>query len=74
MATDNHTTIVGNLVEDPELRFTNTGIAVATCGSRSPSASSRTASGATATPPSSRSTSGAARPRTWPTPWARATG
>jgi single-strand DNA-binding protein len=29
MATDNHTTIVGNLVEDPELRFTNTGIAVA---------------------------------------------
>jgi single-strand DNA-binding protein len=29
MASDNHTTIVGNLVEDPELRFTNTGIAVA---------------------------------------------
>jgi single-strand DNA-binding protein len=29
MATDNHTTIVGNLVDDPELRFTNTGIAVA---------------------------------------------
>jgi single-strand DNA-binding protein len=29
MATDNHTTIVGNLVEDPELRFTNTGIPVA---------------------------------------------
>ena len=29
MATDNHTTIVGNLVEDPELRFTNNGIAVA---------------------------------------------
>src|ERR1041384_4613293 len=28
MATDNHTTIVGNLVEDPEVRFTNTGIAV----------------------------------------------
>jgi single-strand DNA-binding protein len=26
---DNHTTIVGNLVDDPELRFTNTGIAVA---------------------------------------------
>jgi len=25
----NHTTIVGNLVKDPELRFTNTGIAVA---------------------------------------------
>jgi single-stranded DNA-binding protein len=29
MAADNHTTIVANLVEDPELRFTNTGIAVA---------------------------------------------
>jgi single-strand DNA-binding protein len=28
MATDNHTTIVGNLVEDPEVRFTHTGIAV----------------------------------------------
>jgi single-strand DNA-binding protein len=29
MAADNHTTIAGNLVDDPELRFTNTGIAVA---------------------------------------------
>ena len=29
MAADNHTTIVGNLVEDPEVRFTNKGIAVA---------------------------------------------
>jgi single-strand DNA-binding protein len=29
MASDNHTTIVGNLVEDPELRFTNNGTAVA---------------------------------------------
>jgi single-strand DNA-binding protein len=28
MAADNHTSIVGNLVEDPEVRFTNTGIAV----------------------------------------------
>jgi single-strand DNA-binding protein len=28
MAADNHTTIVGNLVEDPEVRFTNAGIAV----------------------------------------------
>ena len=28
MAADNHTTIVGNLVEDPEVGFTNTGIAV----------------------------------------------
>jgi single-strand DNA-binding protein len=29
MAADNQTTIAGNLVETPELRFTNTGIAVA---------------------------------------------
>jgi single-strand DNA-binding protein len=29
MAADNHTTIVGNLADDPELRFTNTGIAIA---------------------------------------------
>ena len=29
MAADNHTTIVGNLVEDPEVRFTHNGIAVA---------------------------------------------
>ena len=28
MASDNHTSIVGNLVEDPEVRFTNAGIAV----------------------------------------------
>jgi single-strand DNA-binding protein len=28
MAADNHTTIVGNLVDDPELRFTNTGTPV----------------------------------------------
>ena len=28
MAADNHTSIVGNLVENPEFRFTNTGIAV----------------------------------------------
>jgi single-strand DNA-binding protein len=32
MAADNHPTIVGNLVEDPELRCTNTGIAVANLG------------------------------------------
>jgi single stranded DNA-binding protein len=29
MAADNHTTIVGNLVDDPELRLTSNGIAVA---------------------------------------------
>ena len=29
MASDNHTTITGNLAADPELRFTNTGVPVA---------------------------------------------
>jgi single-strand DNA-binding protein len=29
MASDNYTSIIGNLAADPELRFTNTGIAVA---------------------------------------------
>jgi Single-strand binding protein family len=29
MTSDNHTSIVGNLVDDPELRFTQTGTAVA---------------------------------------------
>ena len=29
MAADNHTTLIGNLVEDPEVRFTNNGIPVA---------------------------------------------
>src|SRR6266508_328752 len=29
MASDNHTTIVGNLVDEPELRFTNNGTSVA---------------------------------------------
>jgi single-strand DNA-binding protein len=28
MAADNHTTIIGNLAEDPEVRFTQNGIAV----------------------------------------------
>jgi Single-strand binding protein family len=59
-----HTTIVGSLVDDPELRFTNNGIAVANLRVAVTRASSRTASGATATPASSRSTSGAARPNT----------
>lgn len=32
MAAGNNITVVGNLTRDPELRFTNTGMAVATCG------------------------------------------
>jgi single-strand DNA-binding protein len=74
MAADNHTTIVGNLVDDPELRFTNNGIAVTNLRVAVTSAFSRTASGATATPASSRSTSGGARPSTWPTPSPRRPG
>jgi single-stranded DNA-binding protein len=31
MAADNHTTIVGNLVEDPELRFIQTAWLSPTC-------------------------------------------
>jgi hypothetical protein len=49
MAADNHTTIVGNLVEDPEVRFTNNGIAVTNLRVAVTQRSSRTASGATAT-------------------------
>jgi single-strand DNA-binding protein len=43
MAADNHTTIVGNLVEDPELRFTNNGIAVTNLRVAVTKGSSRTA-------------------------------
>jgi hypothetical protein len=34
MASDNHTTIVGNLVEDPELRLPTPALPWPTCGSR----------------------------------------
>ena len=40
MAADNQTTIVGNLVETPELRFTNNGSPSRTCAWRSLSGSS----------------------------------
>jgi hypothetical protein len=74
MAADNQTTIAGNLVDTPELRFTNNGTPVTICGSRSPSASSKTGSGVTVTPRSSRSMCGAAKPNTWRTPCPKATG
>jgi hypothetical protein len=74
MATDNHTTIVGNLVEDPEVRVTNTGIAVTNLRVAVTQRIQQDLIGATATPRSSRSTCGAARPNTWPTPSPRATG
>jgi hypothetical protein len=74
MAADNHTTIAGNLVDTPELRFTNTGTPVTNLRVAVTQRIQQTASGATATPRSSRSTSGAAKPNTWPTPSPSATG
>jgi single-strand DNA-binding protein len=74
MSADNHTTIVGNLVDDPELRFTNNGIAVANMRVAVTQRIQQDGSGATATPASSRSTCGAGRPSTWPTPSPRGTG
>jgi single-stranded DNA-binding protein len=50
MAADNQTTIAGNLVDTPELRFTNTGIPVTNLRVAVTSVSSKTASGATAKP------------------------
>jgi Single-strand binding protein family len=64
MAADNQTTIVGNLVEDPEVRFTNTGIAVTNLRVAVTQRLQQDGHGATATPRSSRSTSGAGRPST----------
>ena len=54
MAADNQTTIAGNLVDTPELRFTNTGTPVTNLRVAVTSASSRTGSGVTARPRSSR--------------------
>ena len=74
MAADNHATIAGNLVEDPELRFTSSGIAVANLRvavTQRVQQDGEWRDGATSF---FRSTSGAARPSTWPTPSPRATG
>ena len=68
MAADNQTTIAGNLVDTPELRFTNNGTPVTNLRVAVTQRIQQDASGATARPRSSRSTSGAARPSTWPTP------
>jgi single-strand DNA-binding protein len=54
MAADNQTTIAGNLVEDPELRFTNTGIPVTNLRVAVTQRVQQDVSGATATPRSSR--------------------
>jgi single-strand DNA-binding protein len=74
MAADNHTTIVGNLVEDPEVRFTNTGIAVANLRVAVTQRVQQDGEWRDGDTSFSRSTCGAARPSTWPTPSARGTG
>jgi single-stranded DNA-binding protein len=67
-AGDTQITIAGNLVDDPELRYTPTGQAVAKfrVASTPGSVTTPAASGRTATVSSSPATSGARRPRTWP--------
>jgi single-strand DNA-binding protein len=75
MAADNHTTIVGNLVEDPELRFTNNGIAVANMRvavTQRIQQDDEWRDGDTSF--LRASTCGGAGPSTWPTHSARATG
>jgi hypothetical protein len=61
MAADNHTTIVGNLVDDPSCASPTPASPWPTCASRSHSVSSRTASGAPA--PSSWSRCSSPPPR-----------
>ena len=68
MAADNHTTIIGNLVEDPEVRFTNNGIAVTNLRVAVTQRIQQDGQWRDGDTASSRSTSGAARPSTWPTP------
>ena len=73
MAADNHTTIVGNLVDDPELRFTNTGIAVANLRVAVTQRIQQDGEWHDGDTPSRASMCGGARPSTWPTRWARGT-
>ncbi len=74
MAADNHTTIVGNLVDDPELRFTSSGIAVANLRVAVTQRIQQDGEWRDGDTSFSRSTSGAGRLRTWPNRSARVTG
>jgi single-strand DNA-binding protein len=74
MAADNHTTIVGNLVEDPELRFTNTGIAVANLRVAVTQRIQQDGEWRDGDTSYLRVNVWRGRPSIWPTPWARATG
>jgi hypothetical protein len=76
MVTDNTVTLIGNLTDDPELRFTANGAAVAKfrLAVTPPAASARATSGPTGRPASSASPAGGSWRRTSPRPSARAPG
>jgi single-strand DNA-binding protein len=68
-----HTTTVGNLVDDPEVRFTHNGIAVANLRvavTERIQQDGEWRDGNT----SFALTAGVGGPSTWPTPWPRGTG
>jgi single-strand DNA-binding protein len=74
MAADNHTTIVGNLVDDPELRFTNNGIAVANMRVAVTQRIQQDGEWRDGDTSFLKVNVWRARPSTWPTPWPRGTG
>jgi hypothetical protein len=74
MATDNTITLIGNLTDNPKLRFTANGVAVANFRLAVTPASARATPGPTARPASSASTAGGSSPSTSPRPSARAPG
>jgi hypothetical protein len=74
MATDNTVTLIGNLTDDPDLRFTANGAAVANFRWPSPPASAKATPGPMGRPASSASPAGGSSPSTSPRPSARAPG
>jgi hypothetical protein len=74
MAADNHTAIVGNLVEDPELRFTNTGIAVANLRVAVTQRIQQDGEWRDGDTSFLKVNVWRGQASTWPTPWPRATG
>jgi hypothetical protein len=74
MAADNHTTIVGNLVDDPELRFTQNGIAVANLRVAVTQRIQQDGEWRDRDTSFLKVNVWRARPSTWPTPFPRATG
>jgi single-strand DNA-binding protein len=74
MAADSHTTIVGNLVEDPELRFTSAGIPVANLHIAVTQRIQQDGEWRDGDTSFLKVNVWRARPSTWPTPLPRATG